>query len=189
MRFHPTPIPGVVVIELEPRRDDRGFFARTWAPEAFAAHGLPTGLVQASLSRNDRRGTVRGMHMQLPPSAEGKLVRCTRGAIYDVVIDLRPGSPTYRRHAGVELTADAGNALFIPPLLAHGFQTLVTDTDVFYQMTDVYAPALAHGVRWDDPAFGIDWPIREGITIVERDRDYPDFDHDAYVARIEACRR
>jgi dTDP-4-dehydrorhamnose 3,5-epimerase len=189
MRFRPTLIPGAVVVELEPHGDERGYFARTWSHDEFAAHGLPTGLVQASVSRNHRRGTVRGMHMQLPPSAEGKLVRCARGAIFDVVVDLRPDSPTYRRHVSVELTADAGNALFIPPLLAHGFQTLADDTDVFYQMTDVHAPALAHGFRWDDPAFGIAWPIRDDVTIAARDRDYPDFDHDAYLARLAGAGR
>ena len=189
MRFRPTLIPGAVLIELDPHRDERGFFARTWDVEAFEREGLPTSLVQASMSRNHRRGTVRGMHLQSPPSAEGKLVRCARGAVYDVVIDLRPDSPTYGRHVGVELTAEAGNALFIPPLLAHGFQTLADDTDVFYQMTDVYVPALGLGVRWDDPAFSIDWPIQEDITIAARDRDYPDFDHGAWVARLEGARR
>jgi dTDP-4-dehydrorhamnose 3,5-epimerase len=189
MRFRPTAIPGAFVIELETHGDERGFFARTWDHEAFERQGLPGRLVQASLSRNHRRGTVRGMHLQLPPSAEAKIVRCVRGAIYDVALDLRPDSSAYRQHVAVELTAEAGNALFIPPLVAHGFQTLADDTDVAYQMTDVHAPELGHGVRWDDPAFGIAWPIRDGVVIAARDRDYSDFDPAAWTARLEGARR
>ncbi len=123
------------------------------------------------------------MHLQLPPSREGKLVRCIRGAIYDVIIDLRPGSPTYLQHFGVTLEAHRYNALYIPPLVLHGFQTLTDDCDVFYEMTDVFAPDLSFGARWDDPAFGIEWPIREDIVIVSRDASYPDFDSAAFLAR------
>ncbi len=124
----------------------------------------------------------------LPPSRESKLVRCTRGAIYDVIIDLRPESPTYLRHFGLELQAQTGNALYIPPLMAHGFQTLADDTEVLYQMTDTHAPELVYGVRWNDPAFAIGWPVQEPITIIGRDRDYADFDPEAYAARVQRAR-
>ena len=183
MIFEETPLPGAFIVKIEPHRDHRGFFARTWCTREFADRKLPGELVQASLSRNDRRGTVRGMHMQLPPSQEGKLVRCARGRIYDVIVDLRVGSPTYLRHFGVELTSDAQNALYIPPGMLHGFQTLEDDTDVFYQMTDFHAPELAFGARWNDPAFGIRWPISDAVIMAERDATYPDFDAAAYERR------
>jgi dTDP-4-dehydrorhamnose 3,5-epimerase len=122
------------------------------------------------------------MHLQLPPSMEGKFVRCTRGRIYDVIVDLRPGSPAYLRHFGIELTASGHEALYIPPAMLHGFQTLEDDTDVVYQMTDFFAPDLAYGARWNDPAFGIEWPIAESPTIADRDAEYPDFDQAAYEA-------
>ena len=186
MRFRETPLAGAFVVELEPHQDVRGQFARTWCANEFAAHGLPTEHVQSSISRNVRRGTVRGMHMQLAPSREGKLVRCTRGAIYDVAVDLRPGSSTYLQHFGVQLDAERLNALYIPPQMLHGFQTLTDDSDVTYQMTDVYAPDLGFGARWDDPAFGITWPNRSDCVILPRDASYPDFDSDAYLARSTA---
>lgn len=187
MQFRSTPLAGAVLVEIEPHRDVRGFFARTWCSVEFAAAGLANILVQASMSRNQRRGTVRGMHMQLPPSAEAKLVRCARGAIHDVIVDLRPHSPTYLRNFSVELTAHVSNALYIPPLMAHGFQTLEDDTDVLYCMSDVYSPELACGFRWNDSVFQIDWPIRGGVTIVPRDRDYPDFNQATYLARLNAA--
>ena len=170
-------------MEIEPHRDHRGYFARTWCAREFATHDLPAQFVQASLSHNAKRGTVRGMHMQLPPSREGKLVRCMRGRIYDVIVDLRPRSPTYLQHFGIELTAERQNALYIPPWMLHGFQTLEDDTDVFYQMSDFYAPELAFGARWNDPAFGIRWPIEQGVVMAERDASYADFDRAAYEGR------
>jgi dTDP-4-dehydrorhamnose 3,5-epimerase len=175
MRFVPTDIPGCAIVEIEPHEDERGFFARTWCRDEFDGAGLPSRLVQCSVSRNRKRGTLRGMHFQLPPSFEGKLVRCTRGAIVDVVVDIRSMSPRYLDHVSVELSADNGRAIFIPPGCAHGFQTLEDGTDVFYQMTDVFTPDLCAGLRWNDPALAIDWPI-DSPTINDRDRNYPDLD-------------
>ena len=190
MRFRETPLPGAFVVEIEPHADPRGFFARTWCSQEFAVHGLATQLVQASMSRNTRRGTVRGMHVQLPPSQEAKLVRCSRGAIYDVIIDLRTDSPTFLRHFGVELSAASGNALYIPAQFLHGFQTLADESEVFYQMTDYFAPELVFGVRWNDPAFDIRWPSPDSVTILPRDAEYPDFSVEAYrQAAQEALRR
>ena len=180
MRFDETPLPGALVVELEPNRDFRGYFARTWCAREFADAELPGTFVQASISHNEKRGTLRGMHMQLPPSREGKFVRCTRGRFNDVIIDLRPDSGSYLRHFGLELTADAQQALYIPPMILHGFQTLDDNTDVFYQMTDFYSPGLGFGARWNDPAFGIRWPIEEELVMIERDASYPSFDRQAY---------
>jgi dTDP-4-dehydrorhamnose 3,5-epimerase len=172
--FTATPLAGASLVELERREDERGFFARTWCRREFEAHGLDGGLVQCSLSRNRRRGTLRGMHWQAPPHGEAKLVRCTRGAIWDVIIDLRPDSPTYTKHFAAELTAETGRALYIPEGFAHGFLTLADDVDVFYQMSAFYEPSAARGVRWNDPAFGIAWPVVEPI-LHPRDASYPDF--------------
>ena len=159
MIFTPTPISGVFVIEPETHADERGFFARTWCAHEFAAHGIDVPFVQCNISFNRHRGTLRGMHFDEPPFAETKLVRCTRGALFDVAIDLRPDSPTYRNHVGVTLTPEAANMLFIPEGLAHGFLTLADDTEVCYQMSEFYVPGRpTRGVRWDDPAFGIEWP-------------------------------
>lgn len=174
MRFRPLSLAGACAVELERREDPRGFFARTFCRDEFAAHGLADNFVQCNVSWNERRGTLRGMHFQKAPSQEGKLVRCTAGAIWDVVLDLRPDSATYLRWEGVELTAENRTALYIPPGFAHGFQTLADGAEVFYQMTDLYAPDLAAGVRWDDPAFGIAWPIPDPI-LSERDASYPSF--------------
>jgi len=187
VRFEKTPLAGAFVVEIEPHRDHRGYFARAWCADEFTSNGLPGKMTQASLSHNDKRGTLRGMHLQLPPSQEGKLVRCTRGCIYDVIVDLRPGSETYLRHFGVELAARSHRALYIPPAMLHGFQTLEDDTDVFYQMTDAHAPKLAFGARWDDPAFGLKWPIEKAVIMAERDATYPDFDVDAYEGRALAA--
>jgi dTDP-4-dehydrorhamnose 3,5-epimerase len=178
--FEPTPLAGAYVVELQRRTDERGFFARTWCRNEFAGQGIDAELVQSSISYSRRAGTLRGMHFAWPPSREGKLVRCERGAIHDVIIDLRPDSQTFLQHAGVELTEDSRRALYIPPGFAHGFQTLVDDTEVLYMMTDFYRAELADGVRFDDPAFGICWP-RPVTVIVERDRSYPDFERDAHV--------
>jgi dTDP-4-dehydrorhamnose 3,5-epimerase len=172
--FRETSLAGAFVIEPEKKEDQRGFFARTYCREEFSSHGLNPAIAQCNVSFNKRKGTLRGMHYQAPPFAEAKLVRCTAGAIFDVIIDLRKSSETYRRHFAVELCASTGKMLYIPEGFAHGFQTLLDDTEVFYQMSQAYAPQCARGVRWNDPAFGIEWPAAER-TIVERDRDYPDF--------------
>lgn len=175
MLFNETKLHGAFIIEPELLEDERGFFARTWCQREFKAHGLNPQLVQCSISFNKQTGTLRGMHLQLPPCAEAKLVRCTIGAIYDVIIDLRPWSATFAQHIGVELTAENRRMLYIPEGFAHGFQTLVDNTEVAYQMSEFYAPDCARGVRWDDPAFGIQWP-EEVSVISERDHDLADFD-------------
>ena len=172
--FRETSLAGAFVIEPEKREDERGFFARTFCREEFAMRGLNTEVVQCNVSFNKRKGTLRGMHYQVPPFAEAKLIRCTAGAIFDVIIDLRESSETFRRHFAVELCASTGRMLYIPEGFAHGFQTLLDDTEVFYQMSQAYAPQCARGVRWNDPAFGIEWPLAER-TMHERDRNYPDF--------------
>jgi dTDP-4-dehydrorhamnose 3,5-epimerase len=174
MIFTETTLKGAFVIEPECRHDERGFFARTWCQHEFAAKGLPPQWVQCNISFSRQRGTLRGMHYQAPPYEEAKLVRCTMGAIYDVIIDLRAKSPTFRQWLAVELTADNRRMLFIPQGFAHGFQTLAHDTEVFYQMSQFYAPEYARGVRWDDPAFRVWWPAEKRI-ISERDRGFPDF--------------
>lgn len=174
MIFTETELPGAFLIEPERKEDMRGFFARIWCVEEFKKHGLNPQLVQCNISFNHKKGTLRGMHWQVPPHPEAKLVRCTMGALHDVIIDLRPASPTYRRHLGVELTAENRKMLFIPEGFAHGFQTLADNTEVFYQMSDFFAADCARGLRWNDPAFGIKWPPGERI-LNERDRSYPDF--------------
>jgi dTDP-4-dehydrorhamnose 3,5-epimerase len=175
MIFHETPLPGVVVVEAERVRDERGWFARTFALEEFEANGLEPAIVHCNVSFNARAGTLRGMHYQARPYGECKLIRCTRGRLYDVALDLRPDSPTYLRWHAVELTAESHLALYIPRGLAHGFQTLVDETEVYYQMSERYVPSATQGVRWDDPAFGILWPEGERV-ISERDRSYPAFE-------------
>lgn len=188
MKFSGTAIPGAQLVEIERRADQRGFFARVWCEAEAAAHGLPSRMVQASVSQNDRRGTLRGMHFQWPPSQEGKLVRCETGAVCDVIVDLRPESGAFLQHLAVELDSVAGNALFIPPGCAHGFQTLREDTRVLYMMTDLHAPHLADGVRFDDSAFGIAWPLEVSV-IAERDAAYPDFDVVTHRRRYAAAQR
>jgi dTDP-4-dehydrorhamnose 3,5-epimerase len=175
MIFTATELPGAFIIELEKLEDVRGFFARTWCRREFEAHALNPRLVQSSISVSNKRGTLRGMHYQVAPNEEAKLVRCCRGAIYDVVIDLRPQSRTFKQHIAVTLTADNYKMVYVPEGCAHGFQTLEDRTEVVYQMSEYYAPESASGVRWDDPAFGIDWPI-EAPIILGRDRSYPDLD-------------
>ena len=174
MKFEELTIVGAFVLDPERLTDERGFFARTWSREEFAGRGLSAELVQCSISFNVRKGTVRGMHYQAAPHEEVKLVRCTMGALYDVIVDLRPDSPTRRNWAAVELSAENRRLLYIPRGVAHGFQTLTDHTEVFYQMSQYYHPESARGVRWDDPGLGIKWPIREGITICERDANYPE---------------
>jgi dTDP-4-dehydrorhamnose 3,5-epimerase len=176
--FRETAIAGAFAVEPERQVDLRGAFARTWCVEEFGRHGLDTKHAQSSISTNTRRGTLRGMHYAASPHTETKIVRCVRGAIYDVLLDLRVGSPTYRRWCAERLTADNGVALYVPELVAHGFQTLEDSSDVYYQISEFYDAASARGVRWDDPAFGIAWP--EGPRILsERDRTYPDFHESA----------
>jgi dTDP-4-dehydrorhamnose 3,5-epimerase len=187
MRFDPLSIPGAVVVAIEPHTDARGFFARTFCKREFADHGLPAELVQASVSYNERRGTVRGLHFQWPPSAEAKLVRCARGRLFDVLLDLRPESPSYLTHAALTLDADSHDAVFIPPGVAHGFQTLVDRTEIYYQMTDFYAPELQAGVRWNDPAFRIEWPLDDSV-VSDRDRSYPDFHREHFEAMLRERR-
>ncbi|MEO8382465.1 MAG: dTDP-4-dehydrorhamnose 3,5-epimerase [Acidobacteriota bacterium] len=175
MKFTPTPLEGVVEVVLEPIEDERGFFARTWCAEEFARFGLDRRLEQCSISHNRKRGILRGMHLQREPSAEAKLVRCTRGSIYDVALDLRRDSATYRRWFAIELSAGGRSMLYLPEGVAHGFQTLADDTEVFYQISRSHHPDDAWGVRWNDPAFGIDWPVDEPILSV-RDASYPDYE-------------
>jgi dTDP-4-dehydrorhamnose 3,5-epimerase len=172
--FTETKLAGAFVIEMERRADDRGFFARTFCRQEFEAHGLKPEVVQCNVSFNKRKGTLRGMHYQAAPFAEAKLVRCTSGSIYDVIIDLRPSSATFKKYFGVGLSAENQRMLYIPEGFAHGFQTLQDDTEVFYQMAQRYSAEQARGVRWNDPAFGIEWPEGERI-IIERDKNYPDF--------------
>ena len=172
--FDKTKLPGVLRVHMEQKNDERGFFARSWCLNEFASQGLEARLVQCSISFNFRRRTLRGMHFQSEPYPEAKLVRCTRGAIYDVVIDLRPQSVMFRRWIAAELTARNRDMLYVPQGCAHGFLTLEDETEVFYQMSEFYHPELTRGVRWDDPAFEIIWPS-EVAVISERDRTYPNF--------------
>lgn len=174
MKFLPTAIDGAFEVEVEPSGDERGLFARTFCAETFAAQGLPSSYPQASVSVNTSRGTLRGLHYQLEPHAEAKLVRATRGTVFDVAVDLRPDSPTYLRWASVELSADRRNAFAIPTGCAHGFLTLEHGCELIYHLSSNYAPDLARGVRWDDPLFGITWPF-EPVVIGERDATYPSY--------------
>lgn len=174
MKFSPTSIRGVVVVDTQPNRDQRGSFRRLWCRREADAASLFTEVVQTSLSITNRRYTLRGMHFQLAPSREAKLVHCVQGRIYDVALDLRRNSPTYLQHFGLELSSDGDLALLIPPGCAHGFLTLVEDCAVLYMMSDYYQPALSSGVRWNDPAFGIEWPAAPA-EMIERDAKYPDF--------------
>ncbi len=175
MIFRETKLAGAFIIELEKLEDERGFFARAWCQKEFEAQGLVSRFVQCNVSFNKKRGTLRGMHYQVAPYEEVKLVRCTRGAIYDVIIDLRPDSPTYTQWLGVELTADNYRMLYVPEGCAHGYQTLTDNAEVFYQVSQFYAPQCERGVRWDDPVFNIEWPIDHPIILSEKDRRWPDF--------------
>ena len=177
MRIVATALAGVAIVELEPLRDRRGVFTRTFDEALFAAHDLDPRVAQCSTSFNPRAGTLRGLHYQAEPHGEGKLVRCARGSIFDVVVDLRPQSPTHRQWLGIELSPDASRSLYIPDGCAHGFQTLEDDSEVHYQMTVAHAPEAYRGVRWDDPAFAIRWPDPVGgeRIISDRDREYEDY--------------
>jgi dTDP-4-dehydrorhamnose 3,5-epimerase len=174
MRFTQTKLKGAFIIDLERLEDERGFFARSWCEREAAAHGLHPRWVQCNISFNKQKATLRGMHYQSAPSEEAKLVRCTMGAIYDVIIDLRPDSSTFRQWLAAELSAENRRILYIPEGFAHGFLTLDDNTEIFYQMSAFYAPAHARGVRWNDSAFAIEWPI-EARVISDQDRNYPDF--------------
>ncbi len=170
--FAPTPLPGAHVVDLVPSRDARGFFARSYSAEEFAAQGLGPPLCECSVSYNARKATLRGMHFQIAPHEEHKLVRCTAGAIFDVIVDLRPASGFYRRWFGLELSAENRRALFVPPGFAHGFVTLTDHSEVFYMISAAHSPSHARGVRWNDPAFNIEWPL-EPQVMAPRDAEYP----------------
>ncbi len=175
MKFVPTPLAGTYLIELEKRGDHRGFFARFFCEQEFAAAGLETRFVQVNNSLTAGRGTLRGMHLQLPPAAEVKLVRCIRGALHDVIVDLRPDSPTYLKWFGADLTADNRLMMYVPRGFAHGFITLGDDTEALYLVSAFYAPQCERGVRFDDPSFAIDWPLAP-VEMSAKDREWPDFD-------------
>lgn len=172
MRFEKTKLPDAYIIELEKREDERGFFARTWDEKEFAEVGLENKVVQCNISFNRAKGTLRGMHLQRDPYAEVKLIRCIRGAIFDVIIDLRPESEVYKSWFGVELSAENRRTLYVPRGFAHGFQTLTDDTETFYMVSEFYTPEAEDGVRWDDPAFGIEWPL-EPTEMSDKDRSWP----------------
>jgi dTDP-4-dehydrorhamnose 3,5-epimerase len=174
MKFNETKLPGVFEIQLEPKSDERGYFARTWCRKEFETHGLSSDIAQCNTSFNLKKGTLRGVHYQQEPNAEIKLVRCTRGSIFDVVLDLRPKSPTFKEWISLVLSSSSQNMIYIPEGCAHGFITLEDNTEVFYQMSESYSAESARGVRWDDPAFKIQWP-QEVVVISERDRTYPNF--------------
>ncbi len=174
MKFLPTELPGVFIVEIEPLADDRGMFARCWCKDEFSKQGLVTELSQFSVSFNRSKGTLRGMHYQITPHEETKIVRCTRGSIFDVVIDLRPDSPKYKHWIAAMLSAENHRMFYIPPGLAHGLLTLEPDTEVFYQISVPYAAESARGIRWDDPAFNIDWPMKPAV-ISSKDANYSDF--------------
>jgi dTDP-4-dehydrorhamnose 3,5-epimerase len=172
--FTETKLKGAFILEPEKHEDDRGFFARSWCQKEFQAHHLNPRIVQCNISFNKMKGTLRGMHYQASPFAEAKLVRCTAGALYDVIIDLRPDSPTYKQYVGEVLSAANYKMFYVPEGFAHGFQTLEDNTEIFYQMSEFFSPEHARGVRYNDPAFGIKWRIANPV-IVDRDRNYPDF--------------
>jgi dTDP-4-dehydrorhamnose 3,5-epimerase len=175
MLFKEINLSGVYLIELERLEDERGFFARTYCEQEFSAHGIPFHFVQCNISFNKHKGTLRGMHYQAAPYEEPKLVRCTMGAIYDVIIDIRPESPSFKRWGAYELTSENRLMLYIPAGFAHGFQTLVENSEVFYQMGEFYHPESACGIRWDDPAFGISWPQTRDIILSKTDSSFANF--------------
>lgn len=174
MNFTETKLKGAFIIDIKKLEDDRGFFGRSYCQKEFEAHGLNTNVVQANVSYNKKKGTLRGLHTQLPPYGESKLVRCTRGSLYDVIVDVRPGSPTFKQWIGVELTAANYRMLYVPEGFAHSFITLEDDTEAVYQVTQFFTPRAERGFRWDDPAFNIQWPITP-VIISEKDRSHPLF--------------
>jgi dTDP-4-dehydrorhamnose 3,5-epimerase len=175
MIFLKAPLRGAYVIEVEKHEDERGFFARSWCAREFAANGLDPHLVQCNVSFNKRKGTLRGLHYQIPPYAEVKLVRCTKGSLFDVIVDLRKDSPTFLKWFAIELTATNHRMLYIPKLFAHGFQTLEDDTEIFYQMSEFYEPPASKGLRWNDPTLGINWPDADR-TMSQKDQAYPNLE-------------
>ena len=175
MIFHETPLKGAYIIELEKRGDERGFFARAFCQNEFETEGLATKFVQVNNSLSADKGTLRGMHYQLAPHAETKIVRCIKGALYDVIIDLRPNSETYCQSFGKELSADNRRMMYVPKGFAHGFITLTDNTEAFYFVDEFYAPNFERGVRYDDPKFGIEWPIKP-VVVSDKDKQHPDFD-------------
>lgn len=175
MIFSETKLPGAFIIEVQRLEDERGFFGRSFCRNEFAGRGLNPDVVQCSISFNRDAGTLRGMHYQSAPHAEDKLIRCTRGKLYDVIVDLRRESPTFKQWVGLELTEENRLMLYVPKGCAHGFQTLEDNTEVFYQMSEFYHPESARGVRWNDPAFGIQWPAGVQVILSERDRNWPDY--------------
>ena len=184
MIFRETHIRGAFVIEVEKRADARGFFGRAFCRKEFEAQGIRLEVLQANVGFNRSRGTLRGLHYQVPPFEEGKLVRCTAGALYDVIVDLRPESPTFKGWLGVELTAENRTMLYIPEGCAHGYLTLGDCTEIYYMVTQFYTPHAERGVRWNDPAFGIEWPISEDLVISEKDRSWPDWHEETTRGRI-----
>jgi dTDP-4-dehydrorhamnose 3,5-epimerase len=175
MIFTETKLKGAYIIEPERLEDNRGFFARAWCKNEFDDHGLNPHFVQINLSFNKSRGTIRGLHYQTRPNEEAKLIRCIRGAIYDVIIDLRPNSPTYLEWIGEELTADNRKMLYVPENFAHGYQSLKDNTEVFYPVSQFYSPESVKGLRWNDPTFGIKWPEADNLIISEQDKKWPDY--------------
>ncbi|MCM3871754.1 MAG: dTDP-4-dehydrorhamnose 3,5-epimerase [Pyrinomonadaceae bacterium] len=176
MDFKETILKGAFVIDGKSFHDDRGFFVQDWSHREFAAAGLDARMVECNRSFNRSKGTLRGMHYQIAPHEQAKLVRCVRGALYDVIIDLRPDSSTFTQWVGIELTGEDTKALYLPPHFAHGFQTLLDNTVALYHTSSYYQPSSERGVRWDDPAFDIKWPQTESRIIITRDREYPDFE-------------
>ena len=172
MLYTPTGLPGAKIVQPDPREDERGFFTRTFDRAEFEANGLDPHVEQCNLSYNHKAGTVRGMHMQMAPAYEAKLVRCSRGAIVDIIVDMRPDSPTYLQHVAVELTAENRHALFVPPLFAHGYQTLVDGTETVYQVSGKYSPEHERGLRHDDPRLGLHWPLPVSV-ISQKDASWP----------------
>jgi dTDP-4-dehydrorhamnose 3,5-epimerase len=175
MIFNSTEIDGAYLVDVEKIEDERGYFTKLWVQKEFEKYGLSTSFVDFNLSHSYKRGTLRGLHYQIPPYQETKLIRCIRGSIMDVIIDIRPNSSSYLKLLPVELSSDNCRALYIPFGVAHGFQTLEDQTEVFYQATQQYIPGAERGIRWNDPVFNMDWPIKENITITEKDSTWPDF--------------
>jgi len=175
MKFSSVNVEGVFVVELAPAADDRGFFARAFCEKEFMEHGIDVRLIQANISYNRQRGILRGLHWQVSPYEEAKLVRCIKGSIFDVVVDVRPESRTYKNWYGIDLTSTNRQALFIPGGCAHGYQVLEDDTEVFYQVSAPYVQEAEKGARWNDPSFGIEWPINEGVILSPKDRGWDDF--------------
>jgi dTDP-4-dehydrorhamnose 3,5-epimerase len=176
--FKAAPLAGAFIVEMEKLEDERGFFARSWCRDEFRTHGLNPQLAQCSVSFNEKKGTLRGMHYQARPHEEAKLIRCTRGSIHDVIIDIRPASVTFRRHLAIVMNPSDGRMLYVPEGFAHGFLTLEDDTEIFYQMSVAYHPESSRGFRWNDPVFGIEW-LADVLVISDRDRDCRDFDPSA----------